>query len=78
MFQRSSSSRGWLRATHTEAVNGTPPDRLDLEPVVEKSVREWPFQESSLLFLALLGLLGGAIPAWKASRLRPTQALRRG
>jgi hypothetical protein len=33
-------------------------DELKLEPVVERSVREWPFQESSLLFLALLGLLG--------------------
>lgn len=37
---------------------GDLPDRLVLEPVVERSVREWPFQESSLLFLALLGLLG--------------------
>jgi hypothetical protein len=34
------------------------PDELKLEPVVERSVREWPFQESSLLFLALLALLG--------------------
>ncbi|HMB71522.1 MAG TPA: hypothetical protein VKU85_19590, partial [bacterium] len=34
------------------------PDDLRLEPVVERSVREWPFQESSLLFVALLGLLG--------------------
>jgi hypothetical protein len=34
------------------------PDELRLEPVVERSVREFPFQESSLLFLALLGLLG--------------------
>lgn len=34
------------------------PDQLELEPVVERSVREWPFQESSILFLALLGLLG--------------------
>jgi putative ABC transport system permease protein len=32
---------------------------------------------SAVLFAMLLGLIGGAIPAWKASRLRPTQALRR-
>lgn len=32
----------------------------------------------AVLFSMLLGMLGGAIPAWKASRLRPTEALRRG
>jgi len=34
------------------------PDLLDLEPVVDRSVRELPFLESPLLFLALLALLG--------------------
>jgi ABC-type antimicrobial peptide transport system permease subunit len=29
-------------------------------------------------FAVLLGLLGGAVPAWRAARLTPTQALRRG
>lgn len=33
---------------------------------------------AAVAFAALLGLLGGAFPAWRASRLRPTQALRRG
>ncbi|MBM4015833.1 MAG: ABC transporter permease [Planctomycetes bacterium] len=32
---------------------------------------------SALQFSLLLGLLGGAIPAWKAARLAPTVALRR-
>jgi len=34
------------------------PASLELEPVVERSVREWPFLENPLFFLALLGLLG--------------------
>ena len=29
------------------------------------------------LFALVLGLIGGAAPAWKAARLLPTQALRR-
>jgi hypothetical protein len=37
---------------------GTLPGLLDLQPVTDRSVREWPFQENPLLFLALLGLLG--------------------
>jgi hypothetical protein len=37
---------------------GELPEMLDLEPVVERSVKEWPFQEQPLVFLALLGLLG--------------------
>jgi putative ABC transport system permease protein len=32
----------------------------------------------SIGFALLLGLVGGAIPAWRASRMTPTQALRRG
>lgn len=31
----------------------------------------------AILFAALLGLLGGAIPAWRAARMRPTEAMRR-
>jgi hypothetical protein len=31
---------------------------LDLEPVVDRSVREFPFLESPLFFIAFLGLLG--------------------
>ena len=31
----------------------------------------------SVGFAVFLGLLGGAWPAWRAARLRPTQALRR-
>ena len=33
---------------------------------------------TAVIFAMVLGMLGGAIPAWKASRLRPTEALRRG
>ena len=32
---------------------------------------------TAIVFSLLLGLFGGAIPAWRAARLRPTQALRR-
>lgn len=32
----------------------------------------------SVAFATLLGLLGGAIPAWRAARMTPTEALRRG
>ncbi|HEB54435.1 MAG TPA: ABC transporter permease [bacterium] len=32
----------------------------------------------SIAFAALLGLVGGLFPAWRASRMTPTQALRRG
>jgi len=32
---------------------------------------------SAITFSLLLGLLGGAIPAWRAARLAPTEALRR-
>ena len=31
----------------------------------------------AVLFAALLGLIGGALPAWRAARLAPTVALRR-
>ncbi len=33
---------------------------------------------TAVLFSLLLGLVGGMLPAWKAARLTPTQALRRG
>jgi ABC-type antimicrobial peptide transport system permease subunit len=33
---------------------------------------------TAVLFALALGLLGGALPAWRASRLTPTEALRRG
>lgn len=32
----------------------------------------------AVLFAMLLGLLGGAIPAWRAARMKPTDAVRRG
>lgn len=32
----------------------------------------------AILFASLLGLFGGALPAVRAARLRPTEALRRG
>lgn len=32
----------------------------------------------AIAFAMLLGLIGGAVPAWRASRLLPTKALRRG
>jgi putative ABC transport system permease protein len=32
----------------------------------------------AILFAVTLGLLGGALPAWRAARLTPTEALRRG
>jgi hypothetical protein len=43
------------------------PSALDLEPVVDRSVREWPFLESPFVFLALLGLLGSE---WAIRRKR--------
>ena len=33
---------------------------------------------TAVLFAVFLGLLGGAFPAYRAARLSPTQALRRG
>jgi ABC-type antimicrobial peptide transport system permease subunit len=33
---------------------------------------------AAIFFSLLLGLLGGAVPAWRAARLKPTEALRRG
>jgi len=33
---------------------------------------------TSILFAACLGIVGGVVPAWRASRMTPTQALRRG
>ena len=33
---------------------------------------------TSVAFALLLGLVGGLLPAWRASRMTPTQALRRG
>lgn len=33
---------------------------------------------TSVLFSAMLGLVGGLLPAWRASRMTPTEALRRG
>jgi ABC-type antimicrobial peptide transport system permease subunit len=33
---------------------------------------------SSVAFAVVLGLVGGAIPAFRAARMVPTQALRRG
>ena len=33
---------------------------------------------AAIVFSLVLGLLGGAIPAWRAARLHPTEALRRG
>lgn len=32
----------------------------------------------AIIFAAMLGILGGAIPAWRAARMRPTEAMRRG
>lgn len=32
---------------------------------------------TAVVFSLILGLLGGAVPAWKAARLKPTEALRR-
>jgi len=32
----------------------------------------------SVVFASGLGLFGGALPAWRAARMRPTEALRRG
>lgn len=32
---------------------------------------------TAILFSLLLGLIGGALPAWRAARMRPTEALRR-
>jgi putative ABC transport system permease protein len=36
-----------------------------------------PLLGRSLLVAVVLGLLGGTLPAWRASRLLPTAALRR-
>ncbi len=36
-----------------------------------------PVIATAILFSLVLGLLGGAWPAWRAARLRPTEALRR-
>jgi putative ABC transport system permease protein len=33
---------------------------------------------AAVVFALVLGLLGGAVPAWRAARLKPTEALRRG
>jgi len=33
---------------------------------------------TAIVFAAVLGLVGGAFPAWRAARMTPTQALRRG
>lgn len=33
---------------------------------------------TAIVFSLVLGLLGGAVPAWRAARLSPTEALRRG
>ena len=41
--------------------------------------RTTPFAMAvSIAFASVLGFVGGLIPAWRASRLTPTQALRRG
>ena len=37
-----------------------------------------PVLMTAVVFSLVLGLLGGTLPAWRAARLRPTQALRRG
>ena len=37
-----------------------------------------PVMVAAIVFAGLLGLIGGAFPAWRAARLLPTQALRRG
>jgi hypothetical protein len=57
MLQQISQESGGRFLTLPEL--GELPDLLDLEPVVEHSVKEWPFQEQPLVFLALLALLGG-------------------
>lgn len=38
----------------------------------------WVVLASAVGFAVLLGLVGGAVPAWRAARMTPTQALRRG
>ena len=41
--------------------------------------RTTPFAMTvSILFAAGLGIVGGVLPAWRAARMTPTQALRRG
>jgi len=41
-------------------------------------IRTTPFVlVTAVLFAMLLGLIGGALPAWRAARLRPVEALRR-
>jgi hypothetical protein len=57
MLQQISQESGGRFLTLSEL--GQLPEILDLEPVVEHSVKEWPFQEQPLVFLALLALLGG-------------------
>ncbi|MBL8728392.1 MAG: ABC transporter permease, partial [Planctomycetes bacterium] len=32
----------------------------------------------AIVFAGVLGLVGGMFPAWRAARMTPTQALRRG
>jgi putative ABC transport system permease protein len=38
----------------------------------------WKVLVTAVLFSLVLGLLGGALPAWRAARMKPTTALRQG